>query len=59
MNRITDHEWEYKGIDGAVQNDWCVLPAIILSALILVIMLLGVDNVIEVVSDFIVGIRAN
>jgi len=59
MNHITDHEWEYKGVDGAVENDWYIIPIVILFAIVATIALIGADNFIEVMSDFIVGIRAN
>jgi hypothetical protein len=59
MNNITDHDWEYKGVDGAVENDWYILPVVILFGIVAFIALIGADNFIEVMSDFIVGIRAN
>ena len=59
MNNITDHDWEYKGIDGAIRNDWYIIPAIVAGAIVALIAFIGADNFIEVMSDFIVGIRAN
>lgn len=59
MNNLTDHDWEYKGIDGAVQNDWYIVPIVLLLGVVSFIALVGADNFIEVMSNFIVGIRAS
>lgn len=56
MNQITDKDWE---IDGHIENDWYVVPICILGALVALIIFIGADRVIEVMSDFIVAIRAN
>ncbi len=44
---------------GTTQNDWYIVPIVIVGTMIGFTLLAGVDNFIEVMSDFIVGIRAN
>jgi hypothetical protein len=56
MNQITDKDWE---VDGYVENDWYVVPVLVLGALVALIVFIGADNFIEVMSSFIVGIRNN
>ena len=56
MNQITDHDWEYKGLDGCVKNDWYVVPFVILGAIVVGIMFYGADRFIEDVSNLIVSI---
>lgn len=56
MNQITDRDWE---VDGHIENDWYVVPVCILGALVALIIFIGADNFIDVMSDLIVGIRTN
>lgn len=57
MNNLYDKDWEYKGIDGAVQNDWYIVPIALLGAIVALIVFIGADRFIDVMSDFIVAIR--
>ena len=59
MNNIYDKDWEIDGIDGAVQNDWYIVPVVIVGVIFAFVTYVGVDAFIDVVSDFIAGIRAN
>lgn len=59
MNNIYDKDWEIDGIDGAVQNDWYIVPVVIVGVIFVFVTYVGVDAFIDVVSDFIAGIRAN
>ena len=59
MNNIYDKDWEIDGIDGAVQNGWYIVPVVIVGVIFAFVTYVGVDAFIDVMSDFIAGIRAN
>lgn len=53
MNKITDHEWEYSGIDGAIKNDWYIIPVTIIGTILAVTVLVGVEDMFNVLAQFI------
>jgi len=59
MNNITDNDWNIKGIDGAIQNDFYIIPLIVLGTLIVFTLIAGVENTFNVLVEFIGGVRAN
>jgi len=44
-------------IDGSIQCDWYIVPIAVLVTLVVLIIITGPDQFIEVMSDFIVGVR--
>jgi hypothetical protein len=58
MNQIKDMSWG-ENLEKCIENDWYVVPVAILFGIVALIALVGADNFIEVMSEFIVGIRAN
>ena len=54
MNNIYDKDWE---VDGHIENDWYIVLVAVLVTLVVLIIITGPDQFIEVMSDFIVGIR--
>ncbi len=53
MNNLTDHDWEYRGIDGALENDGYIVLVVILGVLVVSISLYGADAFIEDVASVI------
>lgn len=53
MNKITDHDWGYRGIDGALENDGYIVLVVILGVLVVGISLYGADAFIEDVASVI------
>ena len=58
-NTIINDAWRENLETKIISNDWYILPVIILISIVAVIAFVGVDNFVEVMSQFIVGIRAN
>ena len=58
-NTIINDAWRENLETKIIANDWYILPVIILISIVAVIAFVGVDNFVEVMSQFIVGIRAN
>lgn len=54
MNQITDRDWE---VDGHIENDWYVVPVLVLGAIVAMIVFVGADRFIDVMSDFIVALH--
>ena len=58
-NTIINDAWRENLETKIIANDWYILPVIVLISIVAVIAFVGVDNFVEVMSQFIVGIRAN
>lgn len=56
MNNITDHDWEYKGIDGAIKNDWYIIPLVVLGTIIAFVAFAGIENTFNVLVTFFTSI---
>ena len=54
MNQITDRDWE---VDGHIGNDWYVVPVFVLASIVVLIIFIGADRFIDVMSDFIVALH--
>lgn len=59
MNKLTDHDWEYTGLDGAVENDWYVIPITIIGTFLAVTAFVGVAEMFNVLTQFIGAVVTN
>jgi hypothetical protein len=56
---FNDYKTPEERLQIAGENDWYMLPIIIILGVIATLTFIGVDNFVEVMSDFIVGLRNN
>ena len=54
-----DYKTAEDRLNRANTNDWYIFPLVILAALAVAILIIGADRFIDVMSDFIVAIRAS
>ncbi len=59
MNNLTDHDWEYSGIDGAIKNEWYIIPLTVIGTFLAVTAFVGVEDMFNVLAQFIGAVVTN